>query len=155
MDTLDRNRASAKGGSRRRPERKRHHRIPKVQLRRRGRLEAQTELTGTAIQEWLDHEHECLRYGLLPDLSRDEFREKIEASVVEISYHEHRFRVHARQWAEWGRRGGLATLARYGHGHFRRLALRRWGKIPPGELTASGRDTLEEQGAERSSYEAA
>lgn len=124
-------------------------------LRQRDRVEAETSLTGKTIQQWLHHEHECLRYGLRPDLFREELRGEIEASVVEISYHEHRFRVHARQWAEWGRRGGLATLARYGRGHFRRLALRRWGRIPPGELTASGRDTLEEQGAERSSSEAA
>lgn len=154
MDSLERSRAAAKDGPRR-PGRERHHRIPKMLLRRRDRLEAQTELTGSTIQEWLDHEHECLRYGLLPDLSREEFRKEIEASVVELSYHEHRFRVHARQWAEWGRRGGLATLARYGRGHFRLLALRRWGKLAPEEVVADGGEALEERGVERRPNEAA
>lgn len=124
-------------------------------LRQRDRVEAETSLTGETIQQWLDHERECLRLGLRPDLSREELRREIEASAVEISYLEHRSLVHVRQWAEWGRRGGLATLARYGRGHFRRLALRRWGRPTSREPVAAGRPTPEGQGAGRRSNKAA
>ena len=37
----------------------------------------------------------------------------------------------------WGAVGGLTTPARHGAGHFRALALRRWGRITVADLDAA------------------
>ena len=58
----------------------------------------------------------------------------IEASAVEITYEEPRSRIHATNWACWGRKGGLATLERYGRTWFVHLARRRWRKVTAAEL---------------------
>lgn len=74
-------------------------------------------------------ELECRRYGLdHMDLSRGLLEQIIKASEIEVSYEQHRREIHAEDWRRWGRRGGLATLQRHGRDHFRRLALRRWGR---------------------------
>jgi hypothetical protein len=102
-----------------------HHEVPRCLLRLRDRADA-AGLDGEGIQLWLDYELEAMRYGVDPDLSRDELAARIDASTVELPHDEHRT-VHAGQWAEWGRRGGLETLRRYGRPYFSMLRRRRCG----------------------------
>jgi hypothetical protein len=63
-----------------------------------------------------------------PDVSREELASLVEGSTVELDWDEHRDR-HAGDFARWGRRGGLATLTRYGTARFPLLAMRRWERI--------------------------
>ena len=104
-----------------------HHEVPRCLLRLRDRADA-AGLTGEGIQRWLDFEHEAMRWGVDPDVSRDELAGMVEASTVEIPAEEHRAE-HAGDFARWGRRGGLATLRLYGAPWFSLLALRRWKKV--------------------------
>lgn len=108
-----------------------HHRIPRSLLTAHDRLRECAILDGEAIQLALDFEHTCFVHGLSLDLSREELAREIEASVVEVSYGEHRRTIHGADWPRWGRMGGLATLARYGPRWFSLLARRRWRKISP------------------------
>ena len=105
-----------------------HHEVPRCLLRLRGRAEAHAELDGEGMQLWLDYELEALRWGVDPDVSRDELAAMVEGSTVEIGRNEHRD-GHAGDFARWGRRGGLATLRRYGTAWFSLLARKRWGKV--------------------------
>jgi hypothetical protein len=66
--------------------------------------------------------------GVWPDISREELAALVEGSTVEIGRDEHR-EHHAGDFARWGRRGGLATLRRYGTAWFSLLARRRWERI--------------------------
>jgi hypothetical protein len=68
-----------------------------------------------------------------PDVSREELAALIESSTVEIPREEHR-EAHAEDFARWGRRGGLATVRRYGTAWFSLLARRRWERITAKEL---------------------
>ena len=74
-----------------------------------------------------------MRYGVDPDVARDELAALIDASTVPLERDEHR-REHINDFVQWGRRGGLCTLGRYGRAWFALLARRRWGKIAPAEL---------------------
>ena len=114
----------------------RHHGVPRHVLAARGRAEGAPgeEITGAGIQAWLDYEEECFAHGIDPDLSAGALKELVEGSCVVVSWEEHRRVLHAGEWAEWGRRGGLATLRRYGRAWFRALAERRHGRISPAEL---------------------
>ncbi len=105
-----------------------HHGIPRCLLRLRDRADAHAELDGEGIQRWLDYECEALRWGVDPDVTRDELAAMIEASTVEMAREEHRA-GHAEDFRRWGRMGGLETLRRYGRPWFAALARRRWGKI--------------------------
>lgn len=69
-----------------------------------------TEIDGTGIQLALDFELLALESGADPSWDRE------------------RLIKHQRSLA--GRRGGLATLARYGKPYYRALARTRWGKTP-------------------------
>jgi hypothetical protein len=60
----------------------------------------------------------------------------IERGTVVRARDKHRI-LHASDWQRWGRRGGMATLRRYGSDWFALLALRRWGKISAAELEAA------------------
>lgn len=118
----------------------RHHAVPRHVLTARSRADAEgTEITGAGIQAWLDFEEECFSHGVDADLSLPELEELVEGSCVMVSWEEHRRALHAGEWAEWGRRGGRATLARYGRPYFRALALLRHGRISPAELAAARR----------------
>jgi hypothetical protein len=118
----------------------RHHAVPRHVLAARRRAEVErTEITGAGIQAWLDYEEECFSHGVDPDLSLPELEALVEGSCVVVSWEEHRRVLHAGEWAEWGRIGGRATLARYGRAYFRALALRRHRRISPTELAEARR----------------
>ncbi len=105
-----------------------HHAVPRCLLDLRDRADGHCGLDGEAIQMWLDYEFEALRLGVDPDVSRDELAALVERSTVELDRDEHR-EIHAGDFARWGRRGGLATVRRYGRAWFSLLARRRWQKI--------------------------
>jgi hypothetical protein len=105
-----------------------HHRVPQCLLRLRDRADAHTDLDGECLQLWLDYEFEALRWNVDPDVSREELAVLVECSTEELSRDKHR-EIHAGDFARWGRRGGLATLRRYGTAWFSLLARRRWQKI--------------------------
>jgi hypothetical protein len=73
-----------------------------------------------------------------PDVSREELYLLIEASASPVPAAAHRS-GHSRgdDFARWGRRGGLRTLALYGRGWFVLLASRRWEKITAEQLAES------------------
>jgi len=109
-------------------------------LRLRDRAEAYEAFDGEGIQLWLDFECEAMRWGVDPDVSREELVALVEASAVEIGREEHRD-AHGADFARWGRRGGLSTLRRYGTAWFALLAKRRWEKITA-EALAEAFDTI-------------
>ena len=102
--------------------------MPRCLLRLRKRADACPELDGEGIQKWLDYEFEALRWGVDPDVSREELTSLVDGSTMELGRGEHR-EAHAEDFARWGRRGGLATVRRYGTAWFSLLARRRWEKI--------------------------
>jgi hypothetical protein len=51
----------------------------------------------------------------------------VRRSEVVLEREKHRL-IHAADWRRWGRRGGLATLRKYGTEHYRRMALLRWSR---------------------------
>jgi hypothetical protein len=112
-----------------------HHRVPRCLLTLRDKAEA-SALDGAGFQAWLDYEHEALRWGVDPDVSRQELAALIDASLEAIPYEDHRS-IHRADFARWGRRGGLATLERYGRAWFVALAKRRHGRITRSQLEAS------------------
>ena len=111
-----------------------HHRVPRRLLTAHDRAWERKDFDGEALQLWMEYEELLSEYGLVPELSREELVEAIEASAVMGTYEEHRFQIHAADWARWGREGGLATLERYGRAWFCHLARRRWRKVTSGEL---------------------
>ncbi|CAN5289395.1 hypothetical protein BH24ACT19_BH24ACT19_08080 [soil metagenome] len=111
-----------------------HHRVPRRLLAAYDRARARKQFDGEALQLWFEYEELLFEFGLDPDLSREELEEAIESSAMVVSYEEHRSRIHAADWVRWGRKGGLATLERYGRAWFSHLARRRWRKITTGEL---------------------
>ena len=89
-----------------------HHRVPRCLLTLRDKTTAASlALDGAGLQAWLDYEHEALRCGVNPDVSRDELAALVEASTVAIPRDDH-CGTHRADFARWGRRGGLATLER-------------------------------------------
>lgn len=109
-----------------------HHQIPRCLLRSWDEGHG-PGLESEDLQAWFDWEEEAFRYGVNPDVGREELEALIDGSTVELTRNDHR-REHAGDFARWGRRGGLATLARYGAGWFGLLAQRRWQKITADEL---------------------
>ncbi len=109
-----------------------HHTIPQCLLRLRDKADS-AALDGEGIELWLEYEHEAMRYGVDPDITRDDLAALIDASTVILERGAHRLE-HISDFVRWGRRGGLATFERYGRAWFALLALRRWGKIAPAEL---------------------
>ncbi len=109
-----------------------HHRAPRCLLGLRDRADA-AEFTGEGIEFAMDYEHEAMRWGMDPDISREELAALVDASTVEIPAHDHRH-THAEDFRRWGRRGGLRTLALYGAPWFAALAARRWERITEEQL---------------------
>ena len=106
-----------------------HHQVARCVLRLRERADACADpLSAEGLDLWMNYELEALRHGVDPDISRDELAALIEGSTVEIPREEHRD-GHAGDFARWGRRGGLATVRRYGTAWFSLLARRRWERI--------------------------
>ncbi len=85
---------------------------------------------------WLEFEHEAERWGVPVEIPREDLQRLVEASTVLLDRERHRL-LHASDWQRWGRRGGLATLGRYGSDWFSLLALRRWGRISAADLEAA------------------
>jgi hypothetical protein len=94
-----------------------HHSAPRCLL---GLLDAAT----ADLADWSEFDAEAERWGIdVRGHSREELTALIEGSTREIPTAEH-YRLHqdAGDFARWGRRGGLRTLAHYGHPHFSLLA---------------------------------
>jgi hypothetical protein len=103
-----------------------HHHIPRCLLGFYDRF-AEDEFDGEGLQAWFEWEEEAFRYGVDPDVSREELQFLIEASASPVSRAAHRAHHSlGGDFARWGRRGGLRTLALYGRGWFVLLAGRRW-----------------------------
>ncbi len=111
-----------------------HHRVPRCLLGFYDRFLA-GELDGEGFQAWWEWEEEAFRYGVNPDVSREELEALIEASASPVSATMH-LSGHsgAGDFARWGRRGGLRTLALYGLDWFALLARRRWKRITAEQL---------------------
>lgn len=111
-----------------------HHRVPRCLLGFFDRA-ASGELNGAGLQAWFDWEEEAFRYGVDPDVSREDLVVLIDSSAAPTPAAEHRTgHSQAGDFVRWGRRGGLSTLALYGRGWFVLLARRRWEKITAAQL---------------------
>jgi hypothetical protein len=111
-----------------------HHRVPWCLLGFFDRFIA-GDLDGEGLQAWFDWEEEAFRYGVDLDISCEELEALIEASAFPVLVTAHRKNhSEAGDFARWGRRGGLRTLALYGRGWFVHLARRRWKKITAEQL---------------------
>lgn len=111
-----------------------HHAAPRCLLRLRERAENELRLAG--VGAWLEFEHEAERWGVPVEIPREDLESLVEASTVLLDRERHRL-LHAGDWQRWGRRGGLATLRRYGSDWFSLLALKRWGRITAEDLEAA------------------
>jgi hypothetical protein len=96
---------------------------------------ASGELDGAGFQAWFEWEEEAFRYGVDPEITRDELTALIESSTVDLSADEHRA-AHSGvgDFARWGQLGGLKTLTLYGSAWFVLLAKRRWEKVTATQL---------------------
>ncbi len=110
-----------------------HHTVPQCLLGLRDRADAHHEFDGEGLQLWLDYELEALHHGVDPDISREELAALIEGSTVVLPCEEHR-NGHEKDFVRWGRRGGLATVRRYGTACFSLLARKHWKRISGAEL---------------------
>lgn len=111
-----------------------HHRVPHCLLGFFDRAR-EGELDPEGLAVWFEWEEEAYRYGVDPDVSREDLDALIEASTVELSCEEHRAgHGKAGDFARWGRRGGRETFRRYGRAWFALLARRRWGRITAADL---------------------
>jgi len=91
------------------------------------------DLVGAGIQAWLEWEWEAMRWGVPVEISREDLEHLVERSAVILDQNTHRL-IHESDWQRWGRRGGLATVRRYGTDWFALLALRRWDRISAADL---------------------
>ena len=101
-----------------------HHRVPHCLLRL-------YDLAAQGLADWSEFDTEAERGGVGPRLiSREVLAAMVEGSTCEIPAPEHR-KLHqdAGDFARWGRRGGLRTLALYGRPYFSLLARLRWGRV--------------------------
>jgi hypothetical protein len=111
-----------------------HHTVPRCLLRLHER--AQGELRVAGVGAWLEFELEAERWGVPVEIAREDLERLVESSTKVLNREKHRL-LHASDWQRWGRRGGLATLRRYGSDWFALLALRRWGRISQSDLEAA------------------
>ena len=116
-------------------DREAHHTAPRCLLRLHERANG-AALDGEGIQAWLEWEWEAARWRVPVKIPKDELEELVRSSAVVLEREEHRL-LHASDWQRWGRRGGLATLGRYGSEWFSLLALKRWGRITAADLEAA------------------
>jgi len=85
---------------------------------------------------WIEWEGEAGRWGVPVEIAREDLEALIESSTEVLTRERHRL-LHGTDWQRWGRRGGLATLRRYGTDWYALLALRRWGRITTADLDAA------------------
>ncbi len=112
----------------------RHHCAPRCLLRLHGQAQGEFRIAG--VGAWLEFEHECQRWGVPVEISREDLARLVEQSTEVLEREKHRI-LHSTDWQRWGRRGGLATLRRYGTDWFALLALKRWGRISAEDLDAA------------------
>jgi hypothetical protein len=111
-----------------------HHHVPRYLLCVHDRFVA-GNLDGEGFQAWFEWKEEAFRYGVDPDVSREELAALIEASAFSVPAASHRANhSEAGDFSRWGRLGGLRTLALYGRGWFALLARRRWEKVTAEQL---------------------
>jgi hypothetical protein len=111
-----------------------HHGAPRCLLRLHDEAEGELRLAG--VGAWLEFEHEARRWGVPVEISREDLEALVAASTEVMEREKHRL-LHASDWQRWGRRGGLATLRKYGSDWYALLALRRWGRITAADLEAA------------------
>ena len=111
-----------------------HHVVPRCLLTLRER--AWGELHSAGVGAWLEFELEAKRWGVPVEIAREDLERLVESSTEVLDREKHRL-LHASDWQRWGRRGGLATVRRYGSDWFALLALRRWGRISRADLEAA------------------
>ncbi len=118
-------------------QRERHHAVPRCLLRLREAADGELRFPREAgVGAWLEFTHEAERWGVPVEIPREDLQRLVEASTVLLDRERHRL-LHGSDWQRWGRRGGLATLGRYGSDWFSLLALRRWGRISAEDLEAA------------------
>ena len=98
----------------------RHHLVPQCLLRLHDAAQ-----DGQCDEAWVEFVMEAERWRVPVTIPRADLELLVERSTIVLEREKHRL-IHAADWRRWGRRGGLATLRKYGTDHFRRLALRRW-----------------------------
>lgn len=108
-----------------------HHAAPRCLLKLHD--EASGELRRAGVGAWLEFELEAERWGVPVEISREDLEELVERSAVVLEREKHRL-LHESDFVRWGRRGGLATLRKYGTEWMVLLALRRWGRISAEDL---------------------
>ena len=88
------------------------------------------EAAAEGLLEWAEFDREAGRWGVDARITREDLEAVIEGSTRELPATEHR-RLHqdSGDFARWGRRGGLRTLALYGRPYFALLARLRWGRV--------------------------
>jgi len=112
-----------------------HHAAPRCLLRLHDEARS-GDLDGAGIQAWLEWEWEAMRWGVPAEIARGDLERLVEASAILLEREKHRL-LHGSDWQRWGRRGGLATLRRYGTSWYTMLALYRWGKVSEADLEAA------------------
>ena len=66
-----------------------HHEVTQCLLKLRNQAEDPDEFDGESIQLWVEYELEALRWGVDPDVSREELESLLSDSTVEVSREEH------------------------------------------------------------------
>jgi hypothetical protein len=111
-----------------------HHAVPRCLLRLHDEArDPSGDLDGAGIQAWLEWEWEAMRWGVPVEIAREDLEGLIERSTILLEREEHRL-IHGSDFKRWGRRGGLATLRRYGTSWYSALALKRWGRLDAEDL---------------------
>lgn len=82
---------------------------------------------GEFSDAWVEFTLEAERWRVPVTISRSDLESLVAASTVVLEREKHRL-IHRSDFARWGRRGGLATLRKYGTDHYRRMAQVRWSR---------------------------
>jgi hypothetical protein len=77
-----------------------HHRVPRCLLKLRERADA-SALDGAGLQAWLDYETEALRWGVDPDMSRQELAALIVRTTAAFTARTSPGGVGAAAWRRW------------------------------------------------------
>lgn len=112
-----------------------HHAAPRCLLRLWDR--ANGSLPDPDVSPaWLEWADEAGRWGVPVAIDRGDLAELVARSAEVLDRERHRL-LHESDWQRWGRRGGLATVRRYGRSWMALLVLRRWGRIDEAALEAA------------------
>jgi hypothetical protein len=77
-----------------------------------------------------------MRWGVPAEISRGDLERSVEHSAVLLERERHR-PIHGCDRRRWGRRGGLATLRRYGTSWLTVLAPYGWAKVSEADPEAA------------------